>query len=97
MLFMGNKYLVGRELTPLRADCLIFGCPAIYEATRVEDARQDCILGACPDVIDTPNWYAVIGTRLDEKQIKETCLEGKVAPHEAVVFVPKDIIDKRRN
>ena len=48
-------------------------------------------------MIDTPNGYAVIGTRLDEKQIKETCLEGKVAPHEAVVFVPKDIIDKRRN
>jgi len=97
MLFMKQEYLVGRELTPPHLACGIGACPAIYEAIRQDGIEQDCILGACPEIKPRDNGYAIVGTLLTSEQVKSAGLEGKVAPHEAVVFVPKGIIDERRN
>lgn len=91
---MNSQYKVGRELTFSRADCILGVCPTIYEAIQKADVQKDCLLGGCPDIIDRPNGYIIIGTRLTDEQIKEMGLESKIASNEGAVFVPKEIIDK---
>ena len=93
---MESKYLVGRELTPSHLACGIAACPAIYEADNSHE-NQERLIGGCPGIKPRDNGYVIIGTLLTPEQVKSAGLEGKVAPHEAVVFVPKGIIDERRN
>ncbi len=104
---MEQRYIVGREVTPQHLACILGACSAIYEARQDVGVAQDCLVGACPKIIDPrreqcliggcPNvtnykdGYLVIGTQVKPVDVG---LEKKVAPHEALVFVPRELIDR---
>ena len=87
-------YRIGQRLTGV--DCLIGGCPAVYEANKSQIGvpQRDCLIGGCPGIIPQNDGYVVIGDILSREQIESAGLAGKVAEHEAAVFVHKGIIDE---
>ena len=78
-----------RELTPESERCGVGPCPSIYE---VKNDSQGCFGGVgCPEVIPQTDRYLIIGKKLEPK---EYGLEQKVAEHEVLIEVPRNIIDK---
>lgn len=78
---MPNSYTMKRE------DCLAGACPRVYEIS------ASCGFGACPGVHASENSYYVIGRQLSEQEIKEMGLAEKVGAGEALVEIPKDLLD----
>lgn len=53
-----------------------------------------CIVGACPAIYETDRGtILLVGARLDPKDV-EAFLAGKVAPHEEVIEIPKELISR---
>ena len=92
---METKYKL-RELTPAEMQCFGgIGCPAIYEVERVTPKDMRCFGGlGCPDIYKTQEGsYLIIGTLVKPE---EAGLEGKVGKNEALIKVPKGLIDNRQ-
>ena len=82
-----------RELTPDKERCFGgIGCPAIYETREITPKRDRCVVGACPSVYDGDEFYLIIGQKIDPK---DAGLVEKVGEGEALIKVPKRIIDER--
>jgi hypothetical protein len=83
------------ERTPQDMSCFGgIGCPAIYELT---PKQMKCGIGACPSIYSTrESSYLIIGRQLTAEEIKEKGLEKKVGVGEALIEVPKKLIDKRQ-
>ncbi len=74
-----------------RSQCIIGGCPGIYEAT--PEALQ-CLIGGCPSIYrEGDEVYLIVGTKIDPKKVG---LEGKVGEREALIAVPRKLIDERK-
>ncbi|MEK6761028.1 MAG: hypothetical protein AABX93_03850 [Nanoarchaeota archaeon] len=90
---MKNEYQL-KEVTPKEMQCGIGACPAIYEVERVTPSDMQCLGGlGCPEVYQDIENYLIIGTQIDPK---EAGLEGKVGKKEALIKVPKRLIDDRQ-
>ncbi len=74
----------------VKTDCLFGACPGVYGVKSTE-----CMAGACPAIFNDPenkDVYLIVG-----KQMKPEEFEGlaeKVGAGEAVIAVPKSLIDK---
>jgi len=90
---METKYKL-RELTPAEMQCGIGACPAIYEVERVTPKDMQCFgrIG-CPEIYKMQGSYLIIGTLVKPE---EAGLEGKVGKNEALIKVPKGLIDNRQ-
>jgi len=86
------KYQI-KDVTPKEARCIVGGCSAIYELTP-EEAR--CIIDLCPGIYDSKDKgkYWIIGKLVPQTSINEAGLEIKVGEGEALIEVPKELIDK---
>jgi len=91
-----QKYQI-KDVTPKEARCLAGACPSIYELTP-EEAR--CIVGGCPSIYSAQDAdkskYWIIGKLVPQTSIKEAGLEIKVREGEALIEVPKELIDKMK-
>ncbi len=58
-------------------------CPRIYET---------CVVGDCPQVQENGDSYIIVGKRVEPSEVG---LEGGVAEGEALIEVPKKLIDER--
>lgn len=86
---MINGYFVV-DRTPEEMRCILgSGCPVIYEVTPL---HMRCISGmACPAIYkENKDNYLIIGKVVD---VKEFDLEKKVGEGEALISVPKRLID----
>lgn len=91
------------ELTPKNMQCMIGGCPAIYEITPKNMAcsglacpsiyeEQFAAIG-CPSIEEHEGRYLIVGKRED---VKEFGLEKKVGEGEILISVPKELIDNMK-
>ena len=88
---METKYRL-REVTPMEMQCGIGACPAIYAVERVTP-KEMCIGGlGCPEVYQNADSYFIIGEKVEAE---EAGLVGKVGKNEALIKVPKGLIDNR--
>lgn len=70
------------DRTPEEMQCIIGGCPQIYE---------ECVLGGCPTIIDKDDGnYYIVGIQVEPKDFG---LEKKVGEGEVLIKVPKGLID----
>lgn len=79
-----------REITPKEMQCGIAACPTIYQI-------EECIGGACPGVHSDSGDYLIIGKLVEPNKARlpdGISLEGKVGKNEALVRVPRELIDK---
>jgi hypothetical protein len=78
------------ELKPIvELNCGIGACPRIYKVI-----AKHCGTGMCPQILETlsiEDSYIIVGTTQDAKALG---LEAEVGTNEAVVSVPKSLIDK---
>lgn len=86
-----------REITPSVMRCGIGLCPAIYEGVEeVTPAVNRCIIGSCPSTykatIKGRQVYLIIGRQVTPT---DAGLEKKVGDGEALIEVPKALIDNR--
>ena len=63
---------------------------SLHEVTPVKYA---CIIGSCPAVFETENEYLVVGRQVSPEKLGLD-LERRVGPQEAVVAVPKKILNE---
>ena len=90
---METKYRL-REVTPTEMRCCVGPCPAIYEVERVTPKDIQCLGGlGCPGIYQDGESYLIIGTFVKPE---EAGLEGKVGKNEALIKVPKKLIDDRQ-
>ena len=85
---METKYVL-KDITPENFCVAGIGCPAIYEVV----SRVDCIGGlGCPTVYKgkEADKYLIVGKNIDPKIAG---LEDKVGQGEALIEVPKELID----
>ncbi|MBI4116199.1 hypothetical protein HY449_00470 [Candidatus Pacearchaeota archaeon] len=82
------------RITPESEQCLGgLGCPEIYKVKRITPESEQCVVGACNEIYGTEEGdYLLIGTLIKPE---EAGLEGKVGKNEALIKVPKGLIDNR--
>ena len=93
------KYKI-KNVTPSEFTCLFGGCPAIYECLReVTPQEMDCIVGGCPSTYEAmkegEQVYLIIGKVVNPSEAGLEGLEKKVGEGEALIEVPKALIDKK--
>ena len=81
------KYNI-KEITPKDMQCIAAACPAIYE--EITPKSRGCILTACPQIYEGNDNYFIVGKIVDPKEVG---LEKKVGGEEALIEVPKGLID----
>ena len=86
-----------KDITPKEMQCLIGGCPAIYEGVRevtLEEMR--CLVGACPSVYEATQGkqkvYLIVGKAVN---LAEFGLEGKIREGETAIEFPRALIDNK--
>jgi len=82
------KYLIDR--TPKNMMCTFMTCPAIYKEVTPKD--MNCLTCACPQIHKGNDSYLIIGEQVNPSEVG---LEKKVGDGEALIRVPKDLIDKK--
>ncbi len=89
VLRVWRSFMMVKEVTPEELRCAPFGvCPAVFEVTP-EEVR--CGIGACPSVFDSGNQYMVVGVVPTGEIPLE--VRSKIGKGEAVVLVPKKLLD----
>ena len=84
-----------RNITPAEFNCSIGACPAIYSVENVTNPKGYCApLPSCPKVYKQLKNYLVIGTSVSQE---EAGLEKLVGEGQAVIEVPKNLINKRNS
>jgi len=82
-----------RNITPSEYNCVIAACPTIYEVTPKE---MSCVIGSCPTVYEDresePSYY-IVGEKINPEEVD---LTDRVGETEALIRVPKGMIDKMR-
>lgn len=91
------KYKIN-DVTPEEMNCLIGACPAIYEGLReTTPENMGCILSSCPSVYEATGEgnevYLIVGKSVAPA---EAGLEKRVGVGEALIEVPRALIDNRR-
>ncbi len=93
---MENKYTNLREVTPQELQCGIGACPSIYEGLTKLTSKEMCGIGACPLVYEAKREsgevYLIIGRQVNPL---DAGLEGKVGEGEALVEIPRALIDDK--
>lgn len=92
------KYMGLRELTPKEMRCIAFHCPSIYEGLReLTPQGMRCIIINCPSTYGAKRKgkevYLIVGKLVNPA---EAGLEKKVGEDEALIEVPRTLIDDRR-
>jgi len=82
---MAKQYEL-KDRTPESMRC-IASCDRIYEL---------CIMGTCPSVREHEGKYIVIGKSLSQAEVNELGLAQKVSEGEAVIEVPRRLIDRMK-
>ena len=87
-----------RNVTPESMMCIIASCPSIYEGIReLTPIGMSCIIASCPSSYeaerDGEKVYLIIGRVINPS---DAGLEGKVGNGEALIEVPRALIDDKR-
>ena len=82
-----------KELTPEELRCIVGSCPAIYEIENLTPKGMNCGPGFCPGIYGSEGNYVIIGTKVNPADFG---LEKKVGENEALIQVPKKLIDKMK-
>ena len=77
------------EVTPKDMQCMAWACPAIYEEVTPEKMR--CAAAVCPQIHKGEDNYLIVGEQINPSDFG---LEKKVGKGEALIRVPKALIDK---
>lgn len=88
---MKSKYQIIRDRTPTKyQNCVVGACPRIYEVAR------DCTMVGCPSIYEDKKGksYLIIGKSLGKKEAKKFGLESKIGSGEALIQVPKELVDR---
>jgi hypothetical protein len=91
-----EEYLAYRELRNLtpKGMCIVGACPEIYGGLRDVTPQDMCIIGACPSINEANREgrkiYLIIGKQINPI---DTGLEKKVGEGEALIEVPRELID----
>ncbi len=94
------KYKIN-EITPKSMACVIGSCPSIYEGLReLTPQEMACIVGTCPSPYEAmregKEVYLIVGTVVNPSESGLEGLEKKVGEGEALIEVPRALIDNRR-
>ena len=73
-----------KDITPESMRCVLAACNRIYEL---------CIVASCPSISEQKGNYIIIGKVLSQAQVSELGLAQKVSEGEAIIEVPKGLID----
>lgn len=89
-----TKYDV-RKVTPEAMKCILASCPAVYEVVERTPKKLDCVVGSCARIYEESQGrrYVIIG-RVEKPE--EFGLEKKVGEGEALISIPKGLIDEMR-
>ncbi len=73
----------------VKNECGIAACPSVYEV------RSNCGIGVCPSIHaeEHKDKYYVVGRQLNEKEIRDLGLAKKVGKGEAIIEVPKSLLE----
>jgi hypothetical protein len=87
-----------KDITPREMQCIIAGCPAIYEGLReLTPPEMACLIGGCPSVHeatqDKQEVYLIVGKAVN---LAEFGLEGKLGEGKTAIEVPRALINNRR-
>jgi len=88
------KYKIN-EITPKAYQCAIDNCPSIYEGVKeLTPKEMQCIAAACPSINKAKNEdkevYLIVGKNINPI---EAGLEKKLGKGEALIEIPKGLID----
>ena len=91
-----GRYSV-RDVTPKSMLCIVGTCPSIYEGLRELTTKNSmCIVGSCPPsyeaIREGKEVYLIVGTLVNPSKAG---LEDKVGEGEALIEVPREIIDNK--
>jgi hypothetical protein len=94
---MENKYTNLREVTPREMACVVGACPSIYEGIKELTPKEMlCCIGACPSTYEATREgkevYLVVGKKINPS---DAGLEKKVGEGEALVEIPRALIDNK--
>ena len=73
-----------KDRTPESMRCVAGACNRIYEL---------CIFAGCPSISEQEGKYIIIGRALNQAQVNELGLAQKIGEGEAIIEVPKGLID----
>jgi hypothetical protein len=87
-------------------NCIIGACPQIYEIVKTECGigacpqiygivKTECVAIGCPTIFNDPenkDVYLIVGKQMKPEEFEG--LAGKVGVGEAVIAVPKSLVDK---
>ena len=88
------KYKI-KEITPKAHQCAAYACPSVYEGLKeLTPQEMGCAWSACPSInkaeIKGKEVYLIVGKSVNPI---EAGLERKVGEDEALIEVPKGLID----
>ncbi len=66
---------------------------AKYELKERTPKYMTCILASCPSISEHEGRYIIVGKSLSQTKVNELGLAGKVGEGEAVIEVPRELID----
>lgn len=89
---MINQIYRLREVTQDRDRCCIGGCPGVYELEDITPEAERRGIGACPSIHEARNAYFIVGRVVKPADFG---LEGKVGKTEALVMIPKRVVDRK--
>jgi hypothetical protein len=81
------------DLTPEAHSCSIGLCPRVLEIRELTPEQSKCVIGGCPRVYEKKELYLIIGRQINPRVVG---LDGKMGEDEALVAIPKEIIDKMK-
>lgn len=82
-----------KDIMPAEMQCALGACSAIYKVGRVTPKDMDCMVGACNEIYQNADSYFIIGEKVEAE---EAGLVGKIGKNEALIKVPKGLIDNRK-
>lgn len=94
------KYKIN-ELTPKAMMCVSVGCPSIYERLRelAPYEREMCVSVGCPSTYSArregKDVYLIIGKVVNPSEVGLGELEKRIGKGEALIEVPKSLIDNK--
>ena len=94
------KYKIN-EVTPKEMQCIIGGCPSIYEGLReLIPKEMICVVCSCPSIYEAGregnDVYLIIGKIVNPSEAGLGELEKKIGAGEALIEVPRALIDNRK-
>ncbi len=92
MEIMTNQKYRLKEFTAEVDRCIVGGCPGVYELKDITPEGERCVFGACPSIYEVKESYFIVGQVVNPSDFG---LEGKVGEGEALVMIPKKVVDRK--